>query len=138
MCSLMSARSRFPTVVVVDSITYFTVISQGSDTAGFWLDPKANGGFTIDASGGLSYWGVPIRHTPNFNSFTGTTKAALAIDGTAFKAYRGMELRIESSDTAGNRWDQNLVGFRGEFELGFNGDTSVHVGAAQWMTAVIP
>lgn len=138
MCSLMAVRARFPTVIVVDSLTYFAVITQGSDTAGFWLDPKASGGFTIDASGGLSFWGVPIRHTPNFNSFAGSTKAALAIDGAAFKAYRGMELRIEASDTAGTRWDKNLVGFRGEFELGFNADTAVHVGAAQLMTAVIP
>lgn len=127
-----------PNVIVIDSTTYFAMLAQGSDTAGFWLSPQTIGGLIIDGTGGMSYNGVPIRHTPNFNAYTGTTKALLAIDGTAFKAFRGSELRIDSSDTAGDRWDQNLVGFRGEMELGFNAETGVHVGAAQWMTAVIP
>lgn len=135
---LMATRGRFPSVVAIDSLTYWTLLSQGSDTAGFWLDPKSNGGYTFDATGGLLLWGVPIRHSPNFNAFTGTTKAALAIDGKAFKLYRGLEFRIDSTDVAGDRWDKNLVGFRGEMELGFNAETAVHAGAAQWMTAVIP
>lgn len=142
MGKLMSARGRFPSVVAVDSATYWTLLAQGSDTAGFWLDPKASGGFTIDASGGLSYWGVPIRHSPNFDAYVvaagGASKCALAIEGKAFKLYRGSEFRIDSSDVAGTRWDKNLVGFRGEMELGFNAETGVHTGAAQLLTAVIP
>ncbi len=139
MAGLMAARGRFPTVVVVDSITFWAALTQGSDTASFWVSPTGNNnGFTIDANGNLSYWGIAIRHTPNFNTYTGTTKAAIALDGAAFKLYRGQEFRIDSSDTAGNRWDQNLIGYRGEFELGFNAETGVHVGAAQLMTAVIP
>ena len=135
---LMAARSRFPNVIIVDSLTYFAMIAQGSDTAGFWLSPQTSGGLIFDSTGGLSFNGVPIRHTPNFNAFTGTSKHLIAIEGSAFRAFRGMEFRIDSSDVAGSRWDQNLVGFRGEMELGFNAERGVHIGAAQLMTAVIP
>jgi HK97 family phage major capsid protein len=138
MLGLMAARSRFPNAFVIDSSHYFAALAQGSDTAGFWLSPQTSGGIAFDSEGGLMFGGVPIRHTPNFNAFTGTTKAMLALDGSAFRAYRGAELRIDSSDQAGDRWDKNLVGFRGEMELGFNAETAVHVGAAQWMTAVVP
>lgn len=138
LVSKLAGRGRIPSVIVTDAVTYWTAVSQGTDEAGFFLSPtSANGGFTIDATGGLSYWGVPVRYSPNFNTFTGTTKAAIAIDGSAFRAYRGMEFRIDSSDVAGSRWDNNLVGFRGEMEMGFNAERGVHVGAAQLMTGVI-
>jgi hypothetical protein len=113
---LMATRSRFPSVIVTDSATYFAMLVQG----------------------GLMFNGVPIRHRPNVNAFTGTSKHLIALDSKAFKLYRGAEFRIDTSDVAGSRWDKNLVGFRGEIELGFNAETAVHVGAARLMTAVIP
>ena len=74
----------------------------------------------------------------NFDQNTGTTKALIAAEWSAFKLYRGQEFRIDSSDQAGTRWDQNLVGFRGEQEIGFHAGTAVEAGAAQLVTAVIP
>ena len=49
-----------------------------------------------------------------------------------------MEFRIDTSDQAGTRWDQNLIGFRGEEEIGFHAGPAVNVGAMQLMTAVVP
>lgn len=81
---------------------------------------------------------MPLLWDPNFNTNTGTTKRAIALDGDAFTLYRGMEFRIDSSEQADNRWDQNLIGFRGDEEIGFRGDVGVNVGAAQLITALIP
>ena len=38
---------------------------------------------------------------------------ALVADWTAFEIYLGSEYRIDVSSEAGNRWDQNITGFRG-------------------------
>ena len=83
-------------------------------------------------------WGVPILWDPNFDTNTNTTKRAIAADWSQFKLYRGMEFRIDTSDQAGTRWDANLIGYRGECEIGFNASTGVAVGAAQLITALIP
>lgn len=135
---LLAARNRTPTAVLVDATTYWTMIAQGSDAAGFWVSPTGGPtGFTRTESGGLAFWGVPIYYDTNLGT-NAATKIAIAAEWNAFKLYRGMEFRIDSSDVAGDRWDKNLIGFRGEEEIGFNAETPVHVGAAQLMTAVIP
>ncbi len=136
---ILAGRNRRPTAVVVDATTYFTALGQGSDTAGFWSAPDGpSQGFAVDRlTGGLTYWGIPILYDTNLGT-NATTKIAIAAEWNAFKLYRGMEFRIDSSDQAGDRWDKNLIGFRGEMEMGFNAETGVHVGAAQLMTAVIP
>ena len=136
--SILAGRNRVATAIVVDSTTFFTAIGQGSDTAGFWVSPTGGPtGFRISESGALSFFGTPIYYDTNLGT-NAATKIAIAADWKAFKLYRGMEFRIDSSDVAGDRWDKNLIGFRGEEEIGFNADTAVHVGAAQLMTSVIP
>lgn len=136
--SALAGRSRRATAVLTDAVTYWTILSQGSDTAGYWLDPKTSGGFTINADGGLALWGVPIVYHPNFDSYTGSTKAAIAADFRAFRFYRGSEFRIDTSDQAGTRWDLNLIGFRGEQEVAFTARPGVLTGAAQLITGLIP
>ncbi len=138
LLGLLAARYRTPSAIIVDSTTYFTALAQGTDTAGFWVSPEGGPtGFTKTESGGIAFWGVPLFYDTNLAA-NATTKIAIAAEWDAFKLYRGMEFRIDSSDVAGERWDRNLVGFRGEMELGFNAETPVHVGAAQLMTSVIP
>jgi len=128
-----------PTAVVTDATTYWTIIREGTDTAGFWVSPTGGpAAFSRTASGQLQPWGVPIYWDPNFDTNTGTTKAAIALDGSSFKMYRGMEFRIDTSDVAGTRWDNNVLGFRGESELGFHAGAGVAVGAAQLITGIIP
>jgi len=134
----LAGRDRTPTGIVVDSTTYFTALRQGSDAAGFWLSPEGGPmGFTRTESGGIAFWGVPLYFDRNLGT-NAATKIAIAAEWDKFKLYRGMEFRIDTTDVAGDRWDKNLVGFRGEMELGFNAETGVHVGAAQMLTAVIP
>lgn len=135
----MATRSRRPTAVVTDAVTYWSIFSQGSDNAGFWLSELLGAGFTVSQTGEELRWrGVPILYDANFNTNTGTTKAAIAGDWKAAKLFRGVEFRVDTSDVAGTRWDQNLIGFRGEQEIGFNARPAMFTGAFQLITGVIP
>ena len=138
MAGILASRNRRATAYVVDATTYWTALAQGSDSAGFWAAPVGiASGLSVDSSGRMTFFGTPVLFDTNLGT-NAATKVLIGAEWDAFKLYRGMEFRIDSSDQAGDRWDKNLVGFRGEMELGFNADTGVHVGAAQLMTAVIP
>ena len=133
----MAGNNRAPTAIVVDHITYFTSIREGADAAGFWVNPAGGPtGFNVQ-NGQLQFWNVPIYYDTNLGG-NATTKILIAAQWDAFKLYRGMEFRVDSSDQAGTRWDQNLVGYRGEEEIGFHAGTGVETGAAFLVTAVIP
>ena len=139
----LAGRNRTPDAYVTDNITYFTAIGEGSDTAGFWNNPDGptraglQPGFGRTPAGGLSYWGVPVFYDVNLGT-NATTKIVIGAEWKMFKLFRGMEFRIDVSDQAGTRWDQNLIGYRGEEEIGFNAASAVNVGAAQMYTSVIP
>jgi hypothetical protein len=112
-------------------VTFYTATRQGSDTAGFWVDPAGGPtGFNIGGNGQVRFWDVPIYADPNFDSYTSTTKALIAADWSQFRLYRGLEFRVDSSDVAGNRWDTNLVGFRGEEEIGFHAGSALEKSTA--------
>jgi len=133
-----AANNREFTAIVVDHTTYFTAVREGADNAGFWVNPAGGPtGFNILPSGQLRFWQVPVYYDTNLGT-NATTKIAIGAQWDAFKLYRGMEFRVDSSDQAGSRWDQNLVGYRGEEEIGFHAGTAVETGAAFLLTAVIP
>lgn len=133
----LAARSRESQAWVVDATTFWTAIGQGTDTAGFWVSPAGGPtGFTRTASGGISFWGVPVFYDANLGT-NATTKIAIGGEWDVCKLYRGMEFRIDSTDVAGDRWDKNLIGFRGEEEIGFHAGTAVSVGAMQLIKAAI-
>lgn len=141
----LGGRNFEPTAYLCDSVTYFTAAGQGSDYVGAWNTPQfgptddgsAVPGFNRTPSGGLAYWGVPLYYDTNLGT-NATTKIVIGADFSVFKLYRGMEFRVDTSDQAGTRWDQNLIGFRGEEEIGFHAGTGIGVGAAQMYTSVIP
>lgn len=134
----LAARSRQATAWVVDATTYWTAIGQTAGTFGFILTPSAGPtGFTRTESGGLAFWGQPVYYDANLGT-SATTKIAVGGEWNMLKLYRGMEFRIDTTDIAGNRWDQNLIGFRGEEEIGFHAGSAVAVGAMQLITTVIP
>ena len=133
----LAKRSRDTTAVVVDANTYWEMLAQGTDTAGFWISPgTAPSGFSARENGGISLWGIPIYWDANLGT-NAATKIAICGDWKAAKLYRGTEFRIDSSDVAGSRWDENLVGFRGEEEIGFNASTAVNIGAFQLITSAV-
>ena len=133
----LAKRSRDVQAWVVDATTFWTAIGQGTDTAGFWVSPAGGPtGFTRTNSGGLGFWGAPIYYDANLGT-NATTKIAIGGEWDALKLYRGMEFRIDTSDVAGTRWDYNLIGFRGEEEIGFHAGSAVAVGAMQLVTGAI-
>jgi hypothetical protein len=122
----------------VDATSFWTILGQGTDTAGFWVDPESGPtGFTRTQSGGLAFWGVPLYYDANFGA-NSTTKIAIAGQWDVLKLYRGMEFRIDTSDVAGTRFDLNVIGFRGEEEIGIHAGTAVGVGAFQLTTTILP
>lgn len=141
--SALAGRNWEASAFVCDSVTYWTAQGQGSDTAGFWNAPEgpvaygAIPGLGRTPTGGLQYWGKPVYYDVNLTAAS-ASKIVLAGDFKAAKLFRGMEFRIDTSDQAGTRWDKNLIGFRGEEEIGFNALTAVNIGAFQLVTAAIP
>lgn len=95
---------------------------QGADTAGFW----------VHENGGTRILGLPVVTTTAIPS-----KTAMG-DSKAPTPFVGDQLRIDGFTEAGDRWDKNLTGFRGEEELAFNADPPVLAGAFQGVTALIP
>ena len=131
------SRNRDADAVVMDTTTFSTLWSQGSDSAGFWMSEFLGAGFSIGADNTLRWRGIPIYHDSNLGT-NAATKIAIIGEWKTLKFYRGMEFRVDSTDIAGDRWDKNLIGFRGEEEFGVNADTAVAVGAFQLITGVIP
>lgn len=116
-------------VFVVDPVTYWEIASEG-------LGTSYAGGWAVDPAGGAaanppitSAWGVPLKSDPNWpTAYVGT---GLLIDRTEPTIFTGSEFRIDVSSEAGNRFDQNITGFRAEEEFGFNAEPVIRTGRAQ-------
>jgi HK97 family phage major capsid protein len=116
-------------VILMDPTTYWETASEGLGTA--WA-----GGWAVDPAGGAaanppitSAWGVPLRSDPNWpTAYLGT---ALIVDRTECDIFTGQEFRIDVSSEAGNRFDQNVTGFRAEEEFAFNAEPAVRTGRVQ-------
>ena len=137
MSAALGARSRRAGAFVMDATTFWTAIGQGTDAAGFFVNPAGGPtGFRLTESGQLTFWGIPCYFDANLGA-NATTKIVIGGEWDALKLYRGIEFRIDSSDVAGERWDRNEVGFRGEEEIGIHAGSATSVGAFQLLTAAI-
>jgi HK97 family phage major capsid protein len=87
----------------------------------------------VDENGGNRILGLPIVTTTAIPS-----KTAIVGDFKAATLFVGDQFRIDVSNEAGDRWDKNLTGFRGEEEMAFNADPPVLAGAFQAVTTLIP
>ncbi len=101
----------------MNTTDFWRMLRQGADTAGFWLDP----GVDVQSGRALSAWGIPIRHTPNIASDT-----LVVGEFKSVKFYRGQGYRVDVSSEAGDRWDKNLTGFRGEEDIAFDARPAVY------------
>jgi hypothetical protein len=125
----------------MSATSYWTMLSQGTDTAGFFFNP-AGGPAAINAPAGtlISPFGIPVYP----DAAADLAGVAAVIDNLVvgnwkkFKIYFGESYRVDSSDVAGTRWDTNLTGFRGEEELGFDARPAVYAGHFQAITDITP
>lgn len=120
----LADRNYDATAILLNSGDAAHAYVQGSDTGGFWVD---------SATGARSLLGLPVVTT---TAIAGGT--AIVGDFTAATLFVGDQFRIDVSNEAGDRWDKNLTGFRGEEELAFNADPPVLAGAFQRITTIVP
>jgi HK97 family phage major capsid protein len=106
------------------------------ETAVEGLGTTYAGGWAVDPAGGAaanppitSAWGVPLKSDPNWPAAQVGT--ALIIEKSDVEIFTGQEYRIDVSSEAGNRFDQNITGFRAEEEFAFNAEPYVRTGRVQ-------
>lgn len=136
MAAPIAQRGAEPNGAVLNSGDYWLNIASGADAAGFYLDPAAGGyNFTPASQGntGPGPWGIRIRHSPNMPS-----DSAVVGDFRAAQFFRGTDYRVDVSDTAGDRWDKNLTGFRGEEDIAFDARPYVYTGYFQRTNNILP
>jgi HK97 family phage major capsid protein len=114
--------------VVLNTADWWLMARQGKDEAGFWLGPNED--MTRNE---MTLWGLTARKSnrmPSDSLVVGQYKAA--------NFFRGQGYRVDTSDQAGDRWDKNLTGFRGEEEIAFDARPYVYTGYFQRITNAVP
>lgn len=136
----LAARNRTPSGVLCNAADYWTMVAQGADAAGYYIAGQGSGPSNINPGtgipggpAGLRIWGIPV-----FPDSTIASDRMVIGDWKALKLYLGESYRVDSSDVAGDRWDKNLVGFRGEMEVGLDARPAVIAGAFQEVTNFVP
>jgi len=124
----LADRSHTPGAVVMNAGNYWTALAQGTDNAGFFQNPAA-GPNAIGQFGPYGLRVVPDANMPSDSLVVGEWSAA--------ELYIGEDLRVDTSDEAGDRWDKNLTGFRFEEEIAFNATPYVLSGYFQRIVDVV-
>lgn len=129
-------RGAVPDAAVFNSGDFWTNLASGADAAGFYVDPNGGGfNFRPGAAGttGAGPWGIRVRHTPNM-----PTDSMVVGEFSTTWFFRGQSYRVDVSSEAGDRWDKNLTGFRGEEEIAFDARPTVYTGRYQRITNILP
>ena len=135
----LAGRGVAPTAAVLSAAEYWDMVSQGTDSAGFFFAP-AGGPEGIRPGTLMAPWGLPVYADAGAD-LQGTAAVVdnlVVADWKAFKVYWGQDYRVDSSDVANTRWDYNLTGFRGEEEMAFDARPAVYAGRAQMITDIAP
>ena len=135
----LAGRGVRPTAAVLSAASYWDMVSQGTDNAGFFFAP-AGGPTQIRPGTLLSPFGLPVYADPaaDAEGTAAVTDNLVVADWKAWKVYFGESYRVDSSDVANTRWDTNVTGFRGEEEMGFDARPAVYAGFAQMITDINP
>jgi HK97 family phage major capsid protein len=122
----LEGRGRTATAVVMSPTDYWETATEGLGTsyAGGWALAPAEGPSSQGSP--ATMWGVPVYRCADLPVGT-----ALVGDFSDAAVWIGSEMRIDVSAEAGTRWDQNLVGYRCEEEMGWTAEPYVRVGAIQ-------
>jgi HK97 family phage major capsid protein len=129
-------RERVPEAAVMSATGYAQLVSDGDATgAGFFIagisEQAKDSAFRRGTL--LTPFGIPV--------YWDNAMAAddlIVGEWSALRVYYGDAFRVDTSDQAGERWDKNLVGFRGEMEMGLDARPAVFAGAFQYVADVIP
>lgn len=135
----LAGRGAKPEAAVMSASAYWTLVAQGTDTAGLFLAPSTGPG-GINPGTLITTFGIPIYPdtTADITGTASVTDNLWVCEWSKFKIYTGQAYRVDMSDVAGERWDRNLIGFRGEMELGFDGRPAIYAGYGQQITDILP
>jgi HK97 family phage major capsid protein len=126
--------SRANLVFAMSPTDYWETAAEGLGTsyAGGWaVEPAAGAAGSPPIT---SAWGVRLLSDPNWPSAKVGT--GLLIDSSEVQIFTGQGYRIDVSSEAGNRFDQNVTGFRAEEEFGFNAEPYVRTGRVQQVIGI--
>jgi HK97 family phage major capsid protein len=127
-------RGRIPEAAVMSASGMAEMLTNGADTAGFFLSgisgPQSVPGLKPGTL--VSPWGIPVLVDPDLAS-----DDLIVAEWSAFRIYLGENYRVDVSSVAGSRWDDNLTGYRGEEEFGFDARPAAYAGAAQYVTDIL-
>lgn len=125
----LEGRSVKADAIVLDPASFWTMLTE-EESGRTYVNPQTTVGVDLTASN-LSIYGIPCFRDPNMPANTG-----IVGNFRSARVYTGLGYRIDSSDQAGTRWDENLVGFRGEEELGFTAEPYVLAGRFQKLASL--
>jgi HK97 family phage major capsid protein len=127
----LDARGIAPNAIVMNPTDVWTMLRETLGTSGA-------GGWAIDPAAGpsagqptTSLWGLPVVKCAELASGT-----ALVAEWSAFDIFLGNDFRIDVSSEAGNRFDQNITGFRAEEDFAFNAEPGVRTGKVVKVTGI--
>lgn len=135
VAGVLSNRGAVPDGAILNSADYWTALSQGTDTAGFFFAPAAGPlaiGATQAGNPAPGPFGLRWAHSPQM-----TADNLVVGEFRDLQFYRGQGYRVDVSDQAGTRWDKNETGFRGEEEIAFDARPSVYTGHFQRVTDLV-
>jgi len=124
---ILADRSQLVIVMHPTDFWELSTETLGSSGSGGWVLDPAEGAASNPPLASL--WGVRVIRDPTWPAAQIGT--ALIIDRSEVQMFFGDEYRIDVSDSAGNRFDQNITGFRAEEEFGFNAEPYVRTGRVQ-------
>lgn len=122
----LEARGQRAGAIVLHPTTFWATATEGLGTtyAGGWaLDPAAG---PAGRAPQQTAWGIPVFRCADLPTATG-----LVIDSAQMDMYFGQSLTIQVSSEGGNRFDQNVTGFRAEEEFAFDALPYVATGMVQ-------
>lgn len=131
----LSGRGRTPEAAIVNQATLWTLVAQGTDNAGFWFAGTNGAPSLPNVANGtvVTPFGIPVIGDEELAS-----DDLIVGEFSALKVFHGQSYRVDSSAVAGTRWDKNIIGFRGEAELGLDARPAVYAGAFQFVADIVP
>jgi len=135
----LANRNRTPSGAVMNAGDFWTVLASGDNSGGYYINPTG-GAADVNAVGAFSngqpairLWGLPLYADPNM-----PTDSLVLGDWKQAEMYLGDGYRVDTSTEAGDRWDKNLTGFRGEEEIAFDARPAVYTGRFQRVVNILP
>lgn len=119
---------------LMNASDYWLMLRQGADDAGYYFNTVGSSAIPGVPTGTLV---SPFR-IPIYPDTILASPVLIVGDFSKLKLWLGASFRIDTSDQAGTRWDYNLIGFRGEMEMGFDARPAVYSGAFQKIADITP